>query len=208
MRALPRMCGVNRRAGQRGACGAADELRIARAALHEWEEPPISVEPGSGAVFFSNCALRCVYCQNAEIACGQHGTDVSQERLAQIFHELQGQGAANINLVTPTHYLPYIVPALDDARAQGMDLPIVYNTSGYELASTMQGLAGTVDIFLTDFKYWRSDESDAAQRYSHADDYFQVAAPALMRWLVLRARWNTTNMPARSACGTGWSFAI
>lgn len=175
----PRLCGAHRRAGERGACGAADELRLARAALHEWEEPPISVGAGSGAVFFSNCALRCIYCQNVDIACGAHGTDVLPERLAQIFQELAAQGAANINLVTPTHYLPFIVRSITDARDAGMDLPVVYNTSGYERAETMRSLKGIVDVFLTDFKYWRDGESDAARRYSHAPDYFQTAAEAL-----------------------------
>jgi putative pyruvate formate lyase activating enzyme len=154
-------------------------LRVARAALHEWEEPPISVGAGSGAVFFSCCPLRCSYCQNADIAQGVHGTDIDVSRLADIFMELQDAGAANINLVTPTQYLPFIVPATDSAHAQGLNLPIVYNTSGYECASTIRGVAGSVDVYLTDFKYWRNGESDAALRYSHAPDYFEYADTAL-----------------------------
>lgn len=175
----PRACGVNRRAGQRGACGAADELRVARAALHEWEEPPISVGAGSGAVFFSQCALRCIYCQNADIARGRAGIDISQERLADIFLELAEKGAANINLVTATHYLPFVTEALADARERGLRLPVVYNTSGYETVETVEALANCVDVYLTDFKYWNGSESDAARRYSHAPDYFDVAARAL-----------------------------
>lgn len=175
----PRRCGANRAAGERGACGAGAELRVARAALHEWEEPPISVGAGSGAVFFSNCALRCMYCQNAEIACGRHGTDISTERLADIFFELKAQGAANINLVTGTHYLPQIAEAEEAARRRGLGLPFVWNTSGYELAETVRQWRTCADVFLTDFKYDDSARSDAAARYSHAPDYFPVAARAL-----------------------------
>lgn len=200
----PRRCGANRAAGERGVCGAADELRIARAALHEWEEPPISVGAGSGAVFFSHCPLRCVFCQNVQIACGEHGTDIPVERLARIFVELRNQGAANINLVTPSHYFPQIREAqqllagIPDAKPherlvagdltgfecdrlaiRGFDLPFICNTSGYENASTIRAYADCIDIYLTDFRYWRDGESDAARRYSHAYDYFEVASEAL-----------------------------
>ena len=175
----PRRCGANRRAGQRGVCGADGSLRIARAALHEWEEPPISVGAGSGAVFFSNCPLRCIYCQNAQIACGAHGTEVPPERLSAIFLELRDQGAANINLVTPTHYLPFVLDAIRAVRSRGFDLPFVCNTSGYETEEAVGAMAGSVGIYLTDFKYWRDGESDAARRYSHAPDYFEVASAAL-----------------------------
>lgn len=152
---------------------------MARAALHEWEEPPISVGAGSGAVFFSNCPLRCVYCQNVEIACGNHGTDISVERLAAIFFELKDQGAANINLVTGTHYLPQIAAAQQMARARGFDLPYVWNTSGYERARVIRDWRYCFDVFLTDFKYADSAHSNAAAKYSHAPDYFQIAAAAL-----------------------------
>lgn len=175
----PRRCGVDRSAGQRGICGADDTLRIARAALHEWEEPPISVGAGSGAVFFSNCPMRCIYCQNAEIACGAHGTQIPPERLPQIYRELQAQGAANINLVTPTHYLPFVVDSLRQVKSEGFDLPIICNTSGYETVQTVRELHGLVDVYLTDFKYWRGEESDAGAKYSRAGEYFHVASRAL-----------------------------
>ena len=175
----PRTCGANRAEGKRGLCGAGEKLMVARAALHMWEEPCISAGGGSGTIFFSHCPLRCVYCQNVEIAHEGKGAAISVERLAQIMLELQGQGAVNINLVTPTHYALQIVEAVALARAAGLGLPIVYNTSGYELASCIDALEGTVDIFLTDFKYWRGDCSDAALKYSHAPEYFDVAVPAL-----------------------------
>jgi putative pyruvate formate lyase activating enzyme len=175
----PRRCGADRAAGERGVCGAGSELRIARAALHEWEEPPISVGAGSGAVFFSNCPLRCIYCQNAQIACGDHGTDVSEERLTDIFFELAAQGAANINLVTPGHYLPQIAVAVAAARARGFDLPFVFNTSSYERAEVLRAYRDCADVYLADFKYWMSPASDAGARYSHARDYFDVATRAL-----------------------------
>lgn len=175
----PRACGANRAAGERGVCGAGADLRIARAALHEWEEPPISVGAGSGAVFFSNCPLRCVYCQNAQIACGHQGTAISEERLTDIFFELAGQGAANINLVTPGHYLPHIAVAVAAARERGFDLPLVFNTSSFERAEVLRTYRDCADVYLADFKYWMSPASDAAARYSHAADYFDVATRAL-----------------------------
>ena len=125
----PRVCGVDRSAGARGVCGADGRLRIARAALHFWEEPPISGTHGSGTVFFSWCPLRCVYCQNAVIADGEAGAEISIGRLSQIYSELQAKGALNINLVTPTHYAPHARAALDLARERGMGLPVVWNTS-------------------------------------------------------------------------------
>lgn len=179
----PRSCKVDRAAGQRGICGADDTLRIARAALHEWEEPPISVGAGSGAVFFSNCPMRCIYCQNAEIACGAHGTQIPPERLPQIYRELEAQGAANINLVTPTHYLPFVVDSLEQVKRDGFDLPIICNTSGYETVDTVKALHGLVDVYLTDFKYWKGSESDAAAKYSRTPEYFQVADAALKAML-------------------------
>lgn len=176
----PRACGANRQAGQRGVCGADDTLRIARAALHTWEEPPISVGAGSGAVFFSNCPLRCIYCQNAEIACGEQGIAIPLSRLVDIFFELKKQGAANINLVTPTHYLPLVREAIVRANERGLHLPIICNTSGYETISSVRDMADWVDVFLTDFKYWRARESDASTRYSNAPDYFDVTSSALV----------------------------
>lgn len=172
----PRACGARRSSGERGICGAGDGLVVARAALHFWEEPPISGNAGSGTVFFSHCPLRCVYCQNHEIAAGRAGKRITAERLAGIFLELQDEGALNINLVTPTHYLPQIKYAIDAARERGLALPIVYNTSGYETVAAVRSLAGYVDVYLTDFKYW---SSGAARAYSHAPEYRDAAASAL-----------------------------
>ena len=172
----PRRCGADRAHGERGVCGAADNLRVARAALHFWEEPPISGEEGSGAVFFSHCPLHCVYCQNEGIANGQVGVDISLGRLSEIFLELQSLGARNINLVTPTHYVCHIKTALEMARSQGLTLPVVYNTSGYELADTIHYLDGVIDTYLTDFRYY---DAHAAKAYSHAADYPEIAKAAL-----------------------------
>ena len=172
----PRMCGANRLAGERGVCGAADTVVVARAALHFWEEPVLSGERGSGAVFFANCPLRCVYCQNAPIAAGQAGVAVTVERLASICLELQDKGALNVNFVTPTHYSLQIREALACARERGLAIPVVWNTSGYERTETVRALAGTVDVYLDDFKY---ADAALAARYSHAADYPQVALAAL-----------------------------
>ncbi len=176
-RLCPRDCGVNRAAGQAGVCGVAGPgIRAARAALHMWEEPCISGETGSGAVFFSGCSLRCVYCQNRDIARAAAGVMISRERLAEIFLELEAQGAANINLVTPTHYSPEIIWAVKRAREQGLSVPIVHNGSGYERPEVLRSLEGIVDIYLTDFKYM---EAETAARYSRAPDYPAVAQAAL-----------------------------
>lgn len=172
----PRTCGIDRNRGRRGRCGADGELRVARAALHYWEEPPVSGTRGSGTVFFANCPLQCVYCQNAEISRGAVGKSIDVSRLAEIFLELQEQRARNINLVTPTHYLPHVTAALDRARAQGLDLPIICNTSGYESVASIEALAGYIDIYLTDFKY---ASAELARRYSQAPDYPEVALAAL-----------------------------
>lgn len=172
----PRACGVDRAAGARGLCGADDKLIVARAALHFWEEPPISGAQGSGTVFFAHCPLHCVYCQNASIAAGSAGVSISVERLAQICLELQGQGALNINFVTPTHYAPQARRAVFLARERGLIIPIVWNTSGYETVEAVRSNAGIVDVYLTDFKY---AHAHAAARYSNAPDYPQVALAAL-----------------------------
>ena len=172
----PRMCGVDRHAGERGVCGEGGQVRLARAALHHWEEPPVSGNAGSGTVFFSGCPLRCAYCQNASVAAGEVGRTVSVERLAEIFLEQQQRGALNINLVTPTHFIPQIVRALDLAKERGLVLPVVYNTSGYERPESLHELDGYVDVYLTDFKY---ASSELAARYSAAPDYPQVASRAL-----------------------------
>ena len=172
----PRLCGARRDSGNRGACGADGAMHIARAALHYWEEPPISGEAGSGTVFFSGCPLHCVYCQNAVIASGGVGPAVSVERLAAICLELQAQGALNVNFVTPTHYTLHIIDAVRLARDGGLRIPVVWNTSGYEREQVVRALEGTVDVYLADYKY---ADAELARRYSHAPDYPDVAITAI-----------------------------
>lgn len=172
----PRKCGINRSTGQTGVCGVSSEIKVARAALHYWEEPCISGKKGSGAVFFSGCSLHCVFCQNREISDGKAGKVISKERLSDIFIELAGKGANNINLVTPGQYIPDIVWAVNDARHRGMKLPIVYNTSGYENVTELKLLEGIVDVYLPDFKYM---DSTLPAKYSRAKDYPSVAKQAL-----------------------------
>lgn len=172
----PRKCGINRSTGQTGVCGVSAEIMVARAALHYWEEPCISGEKGSGAVFFSGCSLHCVFCQNREISDGKAGKIISKERLRDIFLELKAKGANNINLVTPGQYIPDIVWAVRDARRYGMELPIVYNTSGYENADELKQLEGIVDVYLPDFKYM---DSALSAKYSRAKDYPSVAKQAI-----------------------------
>lgn len=172
----PRKCGINRRTGQTGVCGVSSEIKVARAALHYWEEPCISGKRGSGAVFFSGCSLHCVFCQNREISDGKEGKVISKERLSDIFMELAGKGANNINLVTPGQYIPDIVWAVNDAKSRGMKLPIIYNTSGYENMTELKLLEGIVDVYLPDFKYM---DSTLSARYSRAKDYPSVAKQAL-----------------------------
>ena len=172
----PRKCGVNRLMGETGFCGAADRVKAARASLHYWEEPCLSGESGSGTVFFSHCTLSCVFCQNYQISsCGQ-GKDITPERLGKIFLSLQQQGAQNINLVTPTHYVPQRLQAIAEAKKRGLVLPIVYNSSGYERKETIALLEGAVDIFLPDFKYM---DDNLARRYSHAPDYSRFAKESI-----------------------------
>lgn len=172
----PRKCGINRRTGQTGVCGVSSEIKVARAALHYWEEPCISGKRGSGAVFFSGCSLHCVFCQNREISDGKAGKLISKERLSDIFMELADKGANNINLVTPGPYIPDIVWAVNDAKSRGMKLPIIYNTSGYENVTELKLLEGIVDVYLPDFKYM---DSTLSARYSRAKDYPSVAKQAL-----------------------------
>lgn len=172
----PRKCGINRSTGQTGVCGVSSEIKVARAALHYWEEPCISGKRGSGAVFFSGCSLHCVFCQNREISDGKAGKVISKERLSDIFMELADKGANNINLVTPGQYIPDIVWAVNDAKSRGMKLPIIYNTSGYENVTELKLLEGIVDVYLPDFKYM---DSALSARYSRAKDYPSVAKQAL-----------------------------
>ena len=171
----PRMCNIDREVTT-GYCGVKNTLRVARAALHFWEEPCISGEEGSGAVFFTGCNLRCVFCQNYQIARAEQGKEITVERLAEIFLELQEQKANNINLVTATHYVPQVVEALKMAKEKGLYIPVVYNCGGYETVETLKLLEGLVDIYLPDFKYV---DSERAKRYSRAEDYPEVAKAAL-----------------------------
>ena len=178
----PRNCFVDRDNGKTGYCGQTDKLYVARADLHMWEEPCISGKEGSGTVFFCGCTLRCIFCQNHQIALGKEetgekiGKEVSIFRLKDIFLELQKKGANNINLVTGTHFVPQIIRALDLARGQGLWLPIVYNSSGYESVETIRMLEGYVDVYLPDLKYVNQE---LGRKYSHAPDYFEKASAAI-----------------------------
>lgn len=170
----PRLCGADR-TRTAGFCGGGSEVRIARAALHQWEEPCISGSRGSGAVFFSGCPLRCCFCQNREISRENFGAAITTRRLADIFLELEQQGAHNINLVSPTQYVPWILEALELARPR-LSIPIVYNTGGYERVETLRMLEGAVDIYLPDLKYV---DSARGKKYSGAEDYFAAASAAI-----------------------------
>ena len=172
----PRNCRVDRTSKQSGFCGMGDLIQVARASLHMWEEPCISGTNGSGTVFFTGCNLKCVFCQNHSIAIGQKGKEVSPARLADLFLMLQDKGAHNINLVTPSHYIPGIAQALTLAKEKNMTLPVVYNTSGYDSVQSLTMLDGLVDIYLPDFKYVSGVLS---QRYSHAPDYFEIVSKSL-----------------------------
>ena len=172
----PRECRINREDGKRGYCGMDSKIYAARAALHMWEEPCISGEKGSGAVFFSGCGLRCIFCQNREIAIGKDGKEISVEKLGGIFIHLEKQGAANINLVTGAHYVPQIIEALKIAKEKGLSVPIVYNSSGYEKIETLKLLEGYVDVYLPDFKYM---EGSLAEDFSNAPDYPERAKAAI-----------------------------
>lgn len=168
----PRGCGADRK-DRLGFCGVTDTVRVARAALHYWEEPCISGTAGSGAVFFSGCTLRCVYCQNYELSHSAKGTDIPVERLADIFKELVDQGANNINLVTGTMFAPQILDALDMYRPP---VPVVWNSSGYETVETIRRLEGAVQVYLPDVKYVSASLSE---KLSHAKDYFEKASAAV-----------------------------
>ena len=172
----PRRCRARRVDGRPGACGMTSELRVARSALHLWEEPPISGEAGSGAIFFSGCPLRCIFCQNHEISSGGFGLPVTTRRLAEMMLELEGQGALNVNLVTPLHFAPDVREAVLLARGAGLSIPVLCNTSGYELPEVVSALSDVVDVWLTDFKY---ASSALARELSAAPDYPEVAEAAL-----------------------------
>lgn len=169
------MCGVDRKK-QRGFCGMSDKITAAKAMLHYWEEPCISGERGSGAVFFSGCVMKCAFCQNYDISSENAGREISVERLADIFLELRQKGAQNINLVNPTHFVPQILRSIELAKRKGLSLPIVYNSGGYERVETLRTLEGAVDIFLPDVKFF-SDET--ARKLSAAPNYFETAMNAV-----------------------------
>lgn len=188
----PRECGADRDAGTKGYCQSDSRIFVARAALHRWEEPCISGKSGSGTVFFSGCNLRCVYCQNHEIALGGKGKPVTVEKLAEIFLDLQEKGAENINLVTPDHYVTAVAKAVLLAKERGLFLPIVYNGSGYEKPEAIRSLSGIVDIFLTDFKYM---DASLAGRLSHASDYPETAKRALAEMVDI-----TQSIPPSAPC--------
>ena len=171
----PRNCSTDRDV-KAGYCKVSNKIKISRAALHHWEEPCISADNGSGTVFFSGCNMGCVYCQNQDISHGAFGKEITVERLAQIFIELQNQKAHNINLVTPTHFTPQIIDAVKLARRNGLGIPVVYNTSSYEKAENIKKLKGTVDIYLPDFKYM---SSETAKKYSFCAGYPQAAKEAI-----------------------------
>ena len=171
----PRECKVNRNENK-GYCGEGAYLNLTRAALHEWEEPCISGTNGSGTVFFRGCSLKCIYCQNYAIAHNEGGKVVSIDKFAKACIALQQKGAHNINLVTPTHYVPHVIEGIKEAKEKGLTIPVVYNTSGYEKAETVALLKDTVDIFLTDFKYIKPE---TAKKYSNAENYVSFAKAAL-----------------------------
>ena len=163
-----RNCNVNRNNGGTGICNSSNNIKIARAALHFWEEPCISGEKGSGTVFFSNCNLKCAFCQNYKISSEGFGTEITIDRLSEIFLELQDKGANNINLVTPTHFVPQIIEALKIAKSKGLNLPIIYNTNSIDSLDTIKALNGYIDVYLPDFKYF---EDKYSLKYSKIKGY-------------------------------------
>lgn len=172
----PHACHVNRMAGEKGRCGMGGRPVAARAALHFWEEPCISGQAGSGTVFFTGCNLRCIYCQNREISRGMAGREITEQELAEIFRNLQEQGACNVNLVTGVHFVPSITKALRLARENGLSIPVVYNSGGYETVSTLRVLEGLVDVYLPDYKY---ADSELAAKLSGAENYPDTALEAI-----------------------------
>ena len=172
----PLKCGINRNKYS-GRCGASKNIKIALASLHYFEEPCISGENGSGTVFFSNCNLKCVYCQNYKISHLGFGKKISVSHLADIFLSQQKRGANNINLVTPTMYVPHIISAIKLAKQKGLNIPIIYNSSGYESIDTIKSLNGYIDVYLPDFKYYFSD---IAKKYSNVENYFEIASSAIL----------------------------
>ena len=180
--ACPRKCGA-RRSHQRGFCGASDKVSISRISLHRWEEPPISAQNGSGTIFFTGCNLRCVFCQNRTISSGadafEGALELTEDELYDAMLRLEAAGAHNINLVTPTHYVPMLAEVLKSAKKR-LSIPIVYNSSGYDSVDSLRLLQGLVDVYLPDLKYFSSELSS---KYSKAPDYFEVASAALCEML-------------------------
>ena len=176
----PHECRINRNQGKIGRCKATDKIRIALSSIHHFEEPCISGNKGSGTIFFSHCNLHCVYCQNYEISQWGKGKDVTIEELAQIFLQQQAKGAENINLVTPTSYARQIIEALKLAKCQGLTIPIIYNTNGYEKVNTLTLLEGYIDIYLPDLKY---AENEIGLQYSKVSNYFDVATQAIQEMI-------------------------
>ena len=172
----PHKCKVNRNEGILGRCKAGKNVKIALASIHNYEEPCISGKNGSGTVFFSNCNLNCIYCQNYEISQQGKGKEISIEHLAEIFIKQQNKNVNNINLVTPTMYVPQIIEAIKIARANGLNIPIVYNSNGYESINTLKMLEGYIDIYLPDLKYYSNEIS---KKYSKVDNYFEIATMAI-----------------------------
>ncbi len=189
----PRNCGVNRFEGILGYCKAGKNVKIAKVSLHHWEEPCISGNNGSGTIFFSNCNLKCVFCQNHDISASNFGEEVSIKRLSEIFLEQQERGAHNINLVTPTHYVPQIIEALDLAKVKGLNIPILFNTNGYENINTLKLLRGYIDVYLPDIKYFNDKY---AEKYSNAKDYFAHASKAVEEMVsqVGKTQFNTEGL--------------
>lgn len=171
----PRKCGINRYE-QKGYCGANNKLKIAHYSLHMWEEPVISGDTGSGTIFFSNCNMKCMYCQNKKISLDGYGKYTSLKRLEEIMMELQEKGANNINLVTPTHYVPQIAKVLRKIKGKTLNIPVVYNTSSYENVGTLMMMNNLVDIYLADLKYY---DDELALKYSFCTDYFETATMAI-----------------------------
>lgn len=172
----PRECKVDRTIGQTGLCGMTSKIKVARIAPHYYEEPPISGENGSGAIFFSGCNLKCIFCQNYNISTNNFGTEISINKLAQKMIELQNKKVHNINLVTPTHYIPQIREAIKQAKKMGLTIPIIYNTSSYEKVESLKMLDGLIDVYLPDLKYF---DDFLAIRYSKAPNYFNTAIDAI-----------------------------
>ena len=171
----PRKCGVNRYL-QKGYCGASNKIKLAYYSLHMWEEPVLSGENGSGTIFFSHCNLRCMYCQNKKISIDGYGKEISNKRLSEIMLTLQSKGAHNINLVTPTHYVPQIASVLRKIKGKELKIPVVYNTSSYENVGTLMVMKNLVDIYLADLKYF---DDSLAEKYSLCKNYFETATMAI-----------------------------